>query len=110
MIITSFQKKVYAEVAKIPRGQTRSYKQIALAINSSPRAVGQALKRNPFAPYIACHRIIRSDGERFRGRGKKINWNNPCDVARLIGGFNGKTSGKEIQRKRKLLRSEGVEI
>lgn len=89
-MVTNFQKRVYKEVAKIPKGQTRSYKYIAKKINSSPRAVGQALKKNPFAPKIACHRVIREDGS--------------------IGGFNGKTKGKEIKRKIKLLRNEGVEI
>lgn len=88
--ITPFQKKVYKETSKIKKGQTRSYKYIAQKINSHPRAVGQALKRNPFAPKIPCHRVIKSDGS--------------------IGGFNGKIKGGEIKRKIKLLRSEGVKI
>lgn len=88
--VTEFQKRVYKETAKIPKGQTRSYGYIAKKLNTSPRAVGQALKRNPFAPRIPCHRVIKSDG--------------------TIGGFNGQTKGKEIQRKIQLLKKEGFEI
>jgi len=86
-MITPLQKKVYAEVAKIPKGKTSTYREIAKKLKTSPRAVGQALKRNPFAPQIACHRVICSDGS--------------------LGGFNGKMNSK---KKIKLLRSEGIKI
>ncbi len=46
MEITEFQRKVYEIVKKIPKGKAISYKEIAETLNSSPRAVGQALKRN----------------------------------------------------------------
>ena len=48
----------------IPAGQTRSYKWIAEQIGKpgAARAVGTALARNPFAPSVPCHRVIRSDG------------------------------------------------
>ena len=60
--LTMFEKKVYLDILNIPLGETRSYKQVALEVGSSPRAVGQALARNPFSPIIPCHRVVRSDG------------------------------------------------
>ena len=61
---THYQIRTYEVVAKIPSGRTRSYKWVAQRVNSprSFRAVGQALKKNPFPSVIACHRVIRSDG------------------------------------------------
>ena len=61
---TPFQRKVYEAALKIPKGQVRSYAQIARAVGSpqAARAVGQALKRNRWAPAIPCHRVIASDG------------------------------------------------
>lgn len=62
--LTEFQKKVYAAVKTIPKGQTRTYKWVAAKIGkpSAARAVGQALKRNPFIGIVPCHRVICSDG------------------------------------------------
>ena len=62
--LTPFQQAVYRAAARIPRGQTRSYQWVARAIGRprAVRAVGNALNRNPFAPRIPCHRVIRSDG------------------------------------------------
>ena len=59
-----FYQKVWLECAKIPRGETRTYGWIAEKIGhpGSARAVGQALAKNPFAPSVPCHRVIRSDG------------------------------------------------
>ena len=61
---TPFQKKVWEELKKIPLGETRSYKQVAIAIGhpQSARAVANACAKNPFAPQVPCHRVIRSDG------------------------------------------------
>ncbi len=61
---TPFQIRVYREVASIPWGRTKSYKWVAdrLKKPKSQRAVGQALKNNPFPFIIPCHRVIRSDG------------------------------------------------
>ncbi len=98
--ITPFQKLVYDFVRKIPKGQTMTYKQVAVRIGKSQayRAVGNALNKNPFAfpdPFqgravakslsqlVPCHRVIKSDGS--------------------IGGFN---SGSK--KKRALLIKEGV--
>ena len=61
---TVFQIKVWKEIAKIPYGETRSYKQLAESIGhpKSYRAVANACGKNPYAPNIPCHRVVRSDG------------------------------------------------
>ena len=56
----------------------------------SPRAIGQALRANPFAPQVPCHRVIASD--------------------LTIGGFQGKTSGPALARKLRLLAAEGIDF
>ena len=83
---TSFQKEVWQEIKKIPKGETRTYKDIAIAINkpNSSRAVANACGKNPYAPKVPCHRVIRSDGN--------------------LGGYSGKGG---INTKKKLLKSEG---
>lgn len=62
--ITDFQKKVYKEILRIPFGETRSYQWVAKTIGKpkAARAVGTALKKNPFAPMVPCHRVVKSDG------------------------------------------------
>ncbi len=61
---TPFQQAVWKACIEIPAGQTRSYKWIAERIGrpGAARAVGGALGKNPFAPDVPCHRVIRSDG------------------------------------------------
>ena len=61
---THFQQAVWRACMRIPAGQTRSYKWIAEKIGKpgATRAVGTALGRNPFAPVVPCHRVIKSDG------------------------------------------------
>ena len=61
---TPFQQAVWLACMTIPEGQTRSYKWIAESIGrpGAVRAVGSALGRNPFAPIVPCHRVIKSDG------------------------------------------------
>ena len=61
---TDFQKMVWKEILKIPYGETRSYKQIAINIGrpNSSRAVANACGKNPYPKIIPCHRVIRSDG------------------------------------------------
>lgn len=83
--LTDFQKSVYRVVAAIPSGHTMTYAQVALRIGNprAVRAVGSALNRNPFAPDVPCHRVIRSDG--------------------AVGGFAHGSAAKE-----RLLRLEGV--
>ena len=62
---TAFQWKVWRELRKIPRGETRSYSQIAAAIGSprAIRAVASACANNPVAVVIPCHRVVRRDGD-----------------------------------------------
>lgn len=84
LFTTQHSKKVYSLTQKIPKGYISSYKEIAIAINSSPRAVGQALNKNPFKT-VPCHRIIKSNG--------------------LTGGYR-----KGSKRKQFLLKKEGITI
>jgi methylated-DNA-[protein]-cysteine S-methyltransferase len=62
--ISEFDKKVYHAVLSIPIGQTRSYVWVARRIGSpgAARAVGNALNRNPLAPFVPCHRVVAADG------------------------------------------------
>ena len=61
---TPFRRKVWAEMRKVPYGQTRSYKWLAQKVGSprKARAVGQACGSNPLPILIPCHRIVREDG------------------------------------------------
>ena len=85
--VSPFRIKVYQEVCAIPCGETRSYRWVARRLKKakSARAVGQALKKNPFPLIIPCHRVIRADG--------------------TPGGFSG---GKGL--KKRLLESEKIAI
>ena len=86
---TKFQLKVWNYLTTIPKGTVKNYKQVAIAIKSpkSARAVANACGKNPYAPKIPCHRVIRSDG--------------------ALGGYSGRGG---IQTKLRLLRSEKVDI
>ena len=85
--ITEFQRKVYLELLNVPCGETITYGELARRIGCrSAQAVGQALKRNPFAPDVPCHRVIAADG--------------------TLCGFAGKRDGEMIEKKRALLDSE----
>ena len=61
---TSFQQAVWAELRRIPAGETRSYAELAAAVGQpgAVRAVGSANGANPVAVLVPCHRVIRSDG------------------------------------------------
>ena len=90
-MISPFQMKVYEAVRLIPKGRVSTYAAIAKATGcKSARAVGQALKVNPFAPDVPCHRVISSSLK--------------------IGGFQGQTTGSSISRKIQMLKAEGVEF
>lgn len=72
----SFTKKVYRVVSNIPLGEVRTYKWVAQKAGNpkAARAVGQILKKNPFALIIPCHRVVASGGKLggySRGRQKK---------------------------------------
>ena len=60
---TVFQKKVWRELSKIPKGETKTYKEIAIAIGHplAVRAVANACGKTPYPIKIPCHRVIRSD-------------------------------------------------
>ncbi|MBO5262803.1 MAG: MGMT family protein [Bacteroidaceae bacterium] len=85
--ITPFQRRVYLELLNIPAGETITYGELARRIGCrSAQAVGQALRRNPFAPFVPCHRVVAADGS--------------------IGGYCGQRDGELIERKRRLLSQE----
>lgn len=62
---TKFQMSVWDELTKIPYGETRSYKDVAVAINNEKavRAVGNANNKNPISIFIPCHRVIGANGK-----------------------------------------------
>ncbi|EHK20780.1 uncharacterized protein TRIVIDRAFT_49803 [Trichoderma virens Gv29-8] len=60
--VTQFQEKVYVLLLQIPKGRVTTYGAIARALKTSPRAVGNALRNNPFAPDVPCHRCVGSTG------------------------------------------------
>ena len=83
---TEFQLKVWNEIKKIPKGNVKTYKEIAEIIGNpnSARAVANACGKNPFLIEIPCHRVIRSDGD--------------------LGGYSGKGG---VDMKKNLLMNEG---
>lgn len=60
--ITDYQARVYDLLKQIPSGKVSTYAALSQALGSSPRAVGGALRRNPYAPEVPCHRVISADG------------------------------------------------
>lgn len=75
------------ELLNVPAGATITYGELARRIGCrSAQAVGQALKRNPFAPEVPCHRVIAANGS--------------------LGGYFGEREGEMIDRKRRLLNEE----
>jgi methylated-DNA-[protein]-cysteine S-methyltransferase len=73
-IKTNFERNVILEVASIPKGHVRTYKEIATSMKTQGyRAVGTAIGKNPFPIVVPCHRVVRSDGTvgGFRG-GKQM--------------------------------------
>jgi O-6-methylguanine DNA methyltransferase len=89
---TKFQLQVYQLCSQIPKGCVSTYKQIAEILHTSPRAVGQALRKNPFSSRaVPCHRVIESNF--------------------FIGGYRGQTARGKILRptiKQKKLVNEGI--
>lgn len=90
--MTSFQFKVLDLCSQIPKGRVTTYKKMADALNSSPRAVGGVMRINPFCPQpVPCHRVVASDG--------------------FIGGFNGQWgAGGNMRNKRAKLEKEGCKF
>jgi len=61
--LSDFRLRVYMELLKVPRGTTVTYGELARRLGcGSPQTIGQALRHNPFAPEIPCHRVVASDG------------------------------------------------
>ena len=89
LIGTEFQLKVWDYLRKIPRGSVKTYSQVAKDIGKplAIRAVANAIGKNPYAPKIPCHRVIRSDGS--------------------MGGYSGKGG---VKTKRFLLKKEGIKL
>ena len=86
---TKFQLKVWNYLKKIPYGKVKTYSEVAKAIGKplAVRAVANAIGKNPLAPQIPCHRVIRSVGS--------------------LGGYSGKGG---IKTKRLLLKKEGITL
>ena len=82
---TLHQMAVWRAMQQIPHGETRTYGELARAIKSAPRAVGQACGKNPVPIIIPCHRIVSSTG---------------------MGGFMGAQAGEPIKIKQWLLAHE----
>ncbi|MBN8550204.1 MAG: MGMT family protein [Deltaproteobacteria bacterium] len=81
-----FHERCYAALRKVPKGKITTYADLARHLGSKGyRAVGNAMNRNPYAPQVPCHRVVRSNGE--------------------IGGFARGTPAKI-----RMLRAEGIEI
>lgn len=55
---TAFQRKVWQQIAAIPCGQSKSYGEVAQAIHSGARAVGNACGANPYPLVVPCHRVL----------------------------------------------------
>lgn len=95
--LTPFRKQILALLTQVPEGRYTTYQALADHISStshksSARAVGSAMRNNPFAPVVPCHRVLASDG--------------------TIGGFGGEwgEGGQHASEKRSLLREEGVKF
>ncbi|WP_346287533.1 methylated-DNA--[protein]-cysteine S-methyltransferase [Zoogloea sp.] len=84
---SEFRRQVWAAIARIPRGHSSTYGELARLLDSSPRAVGQACGDNPFPLVIPCHRVTGRNG---------------------IGGFAHDCGGFLLETKHWLLRHEGV--
>ena len=86
---TKFQIRVWSYLKKIPCGTVRTYSHVAKAIGKplAVRAVANAVGKNPYAPRIPCHRVIRSDGS--------------------LGGYSGKGG---VKTKKLLLKREGITL
>nr|MDO8098047.1 MGMT family protein [Candidatus Njordarchaeota archaeon] len=88
--LTDLQRKVLKLLLNIPKGKVTTYREIARALGNInlSRAVGNAVRDNPYPVKIPCHRVVRSSGE--------------------VGGYGGEATGKNVTKKVELLREEGV--
>lgn len=90
--LTPFRRRVYRILMSVPSGRWTTYSAISKHLNSGPRAIGNAMKNNPFAPAVPCHRVLATD--------------------RSLGGYKGAwvNGGEYSTEKMKLLLDEGVEF
>lgn len=92
--LTPYQKRVLSLLCQVPPGHVTTYALMASHLGSSPRAVGNAMRRNPFAPEVPCHRCVATGGG--------------------LGGFKGQWprdgEGITLDEKRALLHREGVKL
>jgi len=90
--LTPFRQRTLLALCQVPAGHYTTYAALSEFLGSCPRAVGNAMRNNPFAPRVPCHRVVASDGG--------------------IGGFGGDwgSEGKHAREKVTLLREEGVDV
>ena len=84
-----FQQRVWQQIAAIPAGETSTYGDLAAALQSAPRAVGNACGANPIPLVVPCHRVVGKSG---------------------LGGFNRQQTNLTLDIKRWLLRHEGHRV
>ena len=84
---TAFQCRVWRALTQIAAGETRTYGELAARLHSGARAVGNACRHNPVSIIVPCHRVVSASG---------------------IGGYSGRTGGREIHRKQWLLDHEVI--
>ena len=73
--LPTYTQKVLKATMKIPVGYVTSYSQIAQAAGGGPRAVGNVMAKNPYAPIVPCHRVVKSDFTLGGyGMGLKTKW------------------------------------
>jgi len=82
---THFQQRVWKALQKIPSGTVVTYGDLAKRLKTSPRAVGNACRKNPISVVIPCHRVVSKTG---------------------LGGYGGKTAGESLRIKEWLLKHE----
>lgn len=86
-----FTNRIYQLLQQVPKGRVTTYKALAEVLGTKAyQAVGTAMRNNPYAPQVPCHRVVTSSGQ--------------------IGGFQGHKTGPSIQNKIGLLQKEGVQV
>ncbi|KAL1962323.1 hypothetical protein VTN77DRAFT_9814 [Rasamsonia byssochlamydoides] len=90
--LTPFRRRVYRTLLSVPPGRWTTYASLSAYLGSGPRAIGNAMRTNPFAPAVPCHRVLATD--------------------RTLGGYKGawNNGGEYSVEKRRLLVEEGVEF
>ncbi|BGP38835.1 hypothetical protein JCM10449v2_002773 [Rhodotorula kratochvilovae] len=107
---TAFQWRLYDLLLTIPPGTVATYGQLATLLDSSARAVGSALRNNPFAPFVPCHRVIASTlyiggfgGEWIKAGAAAVKKGGKAPAGK-------EDEGRRTAEKVELLRREGVEF